>query len=405
MWILKLAWKNLWRNRSRTLITASAVFFAVLLSTSAESLKQGIFDNLVKNVVSFYTGYIQIHKQGYQEEQILDNAFRQSPGLEKKIRTESNITAVTPRLESFSLAASGDLTRGCMVAGISPEGENRLTALKSKLTSGSYLEEEDSSVLLAEGLAEKLKLGIHDTIVLIGQGYHGATAAGKYRIKGLLKFGSPPLNDRMLYMSLPTAREFLAAEGMLTSYIISPGREEGLHETAGKIKQQLGTAYEVLTWEDILPDVKQHIATDSANMKVVQGVLYLLICFGIFSTLLMMLAERKYEMGMLVAIGMQKSKLALLLTGELVLTVLTGCIAGITVSIPVILWLKHYPIRIGGETAKAYERFGFEAVFPASADPSIFIYQGLIVLLIGLLLSLYPAWKVFKLNPVPAMRR
>ena len=85
MWIIKLAWKNLWRNRSRTLITVAAIFFAVILSTLAESLKQGVFENLVKNVVSFYTGYIQVHKTGYQEEQILDNSMSQSTAIEKQI--------------------------------------------------------------------------------------------------------------------------------------------------------------------------------------------------------------------------------------------------------------------------------------------------------------------------------
>ena len=131
MWILKLAWKNLWRNRNRTLITIAAIFFAVIFSIVAESLKQGVFDNLVKNVVGFYTGYIQVHKSGYQDEQILDNSFANSPHLEKQISTSKNIASLTPRLESFALAASEDLTKGCMIVGISPEKENEITLSKS----------------------------------------------------------------------------------------------------------------------------------------------------------------------------------------------------------------------------------------------------------------------------------
>ena len=178
MWIIKLAWKNLWRNRNRTLITVVAICFAVVLSTIAESLKQGVFENLVNNVVSFYTGYIQIHKKGYQNEQILDNSFLQQVPVERKIQAEKNVTAFTPRLESFALASSEQLTKGCMICGIVPETENTITTLKNKLINGNYLNENDSSVLLAQALAARLKLNVNDTIVLIGQGYHGSTAAG-----------------------------------------------------------------------------------------------------------------------------------------------------------------------------------------------------------------------------------
>ncbi|WP_018612271.1 ABC transporter permease [Segetibacter koreensis] len=405
MWIIRLAWKNLWRNRSRTLITVGAIFFAVILSIAAESLKTGIFDNLVKNVVSFYTGYIQIHKNGYQDEQILDNSFSQADDIEKKILANKNVTGLTPRLESFALASSENLSKGCMVVGILPENENKITSLKRKLVKGSYIEKTDQSVLLAQGLAERLQLNVNDTIVLIGQGYHGSTAAGKYQVKGILKFGSPQLNDKILFMPLQTSQSFFSADGMITSYILSIAEDTQLEPIASAVRKTLGTNYEVMTWEALLPEIKQHIATDSNNMKVVQGILYLLICFGIFSTLIMMMIERKFEMGMLVAIGMKKAKLIVLFITESVLTVLIGCIAGIMASIPVIYFLNKHPIRIGGDTAKAYERFGFEAVFPTSTDASIFIRQGIVVFVIGLALSLYPMIKILQLNAVTALRR
>lgn len=111
----------MWRNRTRTGITMAAIFFAVILSVIASSLKDGIFDNLVKNVVSFYTGYVQVHKQGYWDEQILDNSFASSAATEQKILQDKNITAVTPRLESFALVSSEEITRGALVVGIAPK--------------------------------------------------------------------------------------------------------------------------------------------------------------------------------------------------------------------------------------------------------------------------------------------
>lgn len=405
MWLIKLAWRNLWRNRGRTSITIAAIFFAVILSVTASSLKTGIFDNLVKNVVSFYTGYIQVHKKGYQDEQILDNSFIASSSTEQKILSQKNIEGIAPRLESFALASSGNITKGCMIVGIVPLKEDKITFLQNKLIDGNYLSENDHAVLLGQGFAERLKLHVHDTIVLIGQGYHGSTAAGKYPVNGILRFGSPQLNDKILFLPLSAAQDFFDAGGLITSYILSIRDEKSIDLTTANIQSKIGSDYEVMAWGELMPDIRQHIRTDSNNMKVVQGVLYLLICFGIFSTLLMLMVERRFEMGMLVAIGMKKGKLMILLFIESIVTVLAGCVGGIMVSIPLVFYLNKNPIRIGGETAKAYERFGFEAVFPTSTDASIFIYQGIVVLIIGILLSSYPLYKVIRLNPVTAMKK
>lgn len=405
MWLMKMAWKNMWRNRHRTLITMAAIFFAVILSVLTSSLKDGIFNNLVKNVVSFYTGYIQVHQKGYWDEQILDNCFMADTITEKKILLQKNVTAVTGRLESFALVSKDEITRGSLVSGINPEMEQQITLLKNKLVAGSYLNKNDQAVLMAQGLAEKLKVKINDTIVLMGQGYHGSTAAGKYLVKGLLKFGSPELNNKSLFMPLETAQEFYSANGMVTAYILALQNTQQLQATKQLVSATLGNDFEVMTWEEIMPDIKQHIETDSNNMKYIQGILYMLICFGIFGTLLMMMVERKYEMGMLVAVGMKKIKLIYLLIIESVCIVFSGCIVGILAAVPLIFYLKRHPIKIGGETAKAYERFGFEAIFPTSTEASVFLYQGLIVLILGLILSLYPVYKVIRLNPISAMKR
>lgn len=405
MWLIRLAWKNIWRNRSRSLITMAAIFFAVILSVVTSSLQDGVFDNLIKNMVSFYSGYLQVHKKGYWDEQILDNSFEASSKAEQQALSNKSITAISPRLESFALASSTDITKGCLVVGISPEEENKITRMQEKVIAGTYLQEGDQGILLSEGLSKRLQLYLHDTIVLIGQGYHGATAAGKYSVQGIVKFGSPELNDKTLFMPLSSAQDFYGAYNMLTSYVTALNDNSGLKAIAASLQTQLGNEYEVMTWEEMMPDVEQHIRTDTASSKIIQGILYLLISFGIFGTLLMMMVERKFEMGMLVAIGMKKFKLVILLLMESIITVIAGCLLGIMVSIPVVVYLNRHPVRFSGEMAKVYERFGFEPIFPASTEAIHFFTQGFIVLIIGLLLSLYPMIKIIRLKPVLAMKR
>lgn len=246
MWLFKLAWKNLWRNRSRTLITTSAVAFATLISVISASLKEGVFDNLIKNIVSSYTGHLQIHLKGYQDEQVLDNSFPEDLKLERVLLTDKEVRAWSTRLESFALASSGEKTKGCLVLGIDPEKEKAVTGWDQRITAGNFISGRDSGVVMGEQLAERLQLRLGDTVILIGQGYHGSTAAGKYRVNGLMKLGSPQLNERLMLMPLQQARDFLSAADMLTSAVVILEEGEKLDQHARRIRAEIGNTYEVL---------------------------------------------------------------------------------------------------------------------------------------------------------------
>lgn len=404
-WIIKIAWKNIWRNPSRSVISMASVFFAVILSTLAGSLKEGIFNNLVRNVVSFYSGYIQIHGKGYWNEQNLDNSFTYDSMIIKKIENNNNITASAPRLETFVLAASAKTTKGCMLIGIHTEKEDLTTQIKSKLIKGEYIRLNEASVLCADGLAGRLSVDIGDTLYIIGQGYHGATAAGKYIVRGIVHFGAPQLNNMALFLPLPAAMDLFSTENRITSYVLQIKNPALLENITQNLRKDLSAQYEIMQWGEMMPDIRQHIETDSNNMKYVQGVLYLLICFGIFGTMIMMMMERTYEMGMLIAIGMKKSWLIRLVMIESLITVIAGCVLGLLCSIPLIYYLHIHPLTMGGATAKAYEEFGFEAIFPTSTNPSLFIEQGLTVCVLGIILSAYPVIKIIRMKPVDALKR
>lgn len=400
-----LAWRNIWRNRSRSLITMASIASAVMLAIVTSSLQKGVFDNLIRNVVSLYTGYVQVHGAGYWNEQTLENSFEVNDTIIQSVLNTAGITGLAPRLESFALASAGDKTRGCLVMGIEPEQEDRLTHLQSKVVHGLFIDSTSQEALVAEGLADKLRLNAGDTLVLLSQGYYGSTAAGRFRIAGILHFGSPDLNERVCYLSIGAARHWLDAPQRATALALSLDDPRNLALVKTNLKSVLPATLEVMTWEEMMPEIVQHIKTDTAGMYIFVGVLYLLISFGIFSTLLMMLSERQREFGMLVALGMQKRKIARMVILESVLLTLMGSLAGAAISWPITWFLSEYPIRFGGEIAEVYERFGFEAVFPATLHSPIFINQTLVVIAVGLVLAMYPAARILHLNPVAAMRR
>ncbi|NDC77685.1 MAG: ABC transporter permease [Chitinophagia bacterium] len=403
--ILRLTWRNLWRNPRRTLITAASVVFAVVLAVFMQSLQQGTFDRLVRNVVGFHSGYAQVHARGYWDEPVIDNAFPEDDSLSAAILAVPGVRGLVPRLECYALASAGEITRGCRVTGISPSAEDAMTRLASRVVRGRYLRDGSASVLLAAGLARRLGIDVGDTLVLLGQGYHGGIAAGRYPVAGIVSFRAPQLDASMVYLTLEEARVLLGSDGLLTSLAIDiedPGR---LGAMMASLSPVVDERYELMSWQEMMPEIDQHIRSDAIGFYVWTGVLYLIIAFGIFSTLLMMTAERKQEFGMLVAIGMRRGRVAKMLMAESLLISLTGVFAGMALSLPLVLFAERHPIRFVGEGARAFEQWGFEPVMPTITDPAIFLRQSAIVLAIAVVTGLYPAWKAMRIDPVSDMRR
>ncbi len=401
----KLAWRNIWRNKRRTIITATSILFAVFFASAMRSLQDGSYGRMVENVVNFYSGYAQIHQKGYWEEKSLEESFEYTEDLQSLANDIDLLEDVAPRLESFALAAFDKLTKGTQVVGIDPIKEQSLIQLDAKLEQGTYLTSEEKSVLVSEGLAKYLKMDIGDTLVLISQGFRGANAAGKYPVKGIVKFGSPALNGGLVFLPLKEAQWFYAADNRLTSLVLKVNQAQDVAPMVVQIQAKLSEEqYKVMGWEEMMPGLVQQIELDRAGGIIWLGVLYLIILFGIFGTILMMTAERKREMGILMAVGMKRPTMGLMMWLEIVLLGILGAVAGILVSIPVCYYFQENPIVMTGEYAKAYENFGVEPILPTVLNPAIFMDQAMFVFVMTSLIALYPIWVIWRMKPVEAMR-
>ncbi|WP_127021238.1 ABC transporter permease [Flagellimonas beolgyonensis] len=405
MMFLKLAWLNIWRNKRRTLITIASVFFAVLLAITFRSVTDGVYENMIHNVVSYSSGYLQIHKKGYWDEQSIDNSFEANEQLNQRLLSNPKVTQLMPRLETFALSSFGDKTKGVLVLGIDPASEKMVNQLDEKVIEGGYFQSEnDNAVLVGSGLAEQLNVKVNDTLILIGQGYHASSAAGKFNIIGILKLGSPELNGNVIYMPLRTAQNLHGAENRLTSLSIMLSKTSDLEGSKNAVESTIDTdAYEVMTWKQMMPEMDQFIEADSAGHYIIIIVLYIIISFGLFGTLLMMTFERNREFGILIAIGMKKRLLAFVVLLESIMISLIGCFMGILGGILLVRLFTEYPIQFSGSLQEVYEEYGFEPIIYFSGHPRIFINQTLIVLVLAILLALYPGYKVIRLRPVEAI--
>nr|WP_321450721.1 FtsX-like permease family protein [uncultured Carboxylicivirga sp.] len=401
---LKLAWRNIWRNKRRTLITVASIFFGVILSTLMTSMQDGTYSKMIDNVVSFYSGYIQIHHPDYWETKSIDDLFVPTDSLLEKVAKTKDVELIIPRMESFALMSYGNNTKGGMLIGVDPEKENKLTRLAHWVSKGKYLDQHDDGILMAVNLAKALNVQLGDTLALISQGHHGYSAAGLFPVVGILEFPFPAMNNFGTYITLDKAREFFSAPGMVTSLVLTVDDYDDVYPVKHHLEANLGDNYSVMTWDEMDPVTKQMIEGDKGQGIIMKGILYILIGFGVFSTVIMMIAERRKELGVMIAVGMNKLKLAKVLVYETILIGIVGVIAGFAVSVPLVWALVKSPIPLSGEVAEVYEQFGMEPAIYFGNDPMVFEGQILIVFAITLLVSIYPLSKILRLQVSKALR-
>jgi ABC-type lipoprotein release transport system permease subunit len=403
---LKLAWRNIWRNKRRTLLTVASIFLAIFLALIVRSLQIGWFDHLIEITVQSYTGHIQLHKKGYWDDRDINNSMVFNDSLSTWIQATGNVDKTVPRLEYFALSSYKNQTKGVLLSGTDPGKEDALTHLAAKVTKGSYLEAGGNGILVAEGLAAYLGLSAGDTLVLIGQGYHGAGAAGKFPIAGIVRFPSPQLNNQMVYMDLPAAQEFYSTGNRITSLSITLKNPDEMDATVAALKQNPVTSQcEVMRWDELMAELMQTLRIKTASGLIIISILYMIVGFGIFGTVIMMTNERIREFGVMVSIGMQRSKLATVLILEMLLIGLAGIVTGLIAALPIMIWFHVYPLRLWGKMGEAFINFGIEPLMPLALKPGFILSNVVVVLLMVLITCIYPVRKIFKLKVAEALHQ
>ncbi len=403
---LRIAWRNIWRNKKRSLITISSVILAVVLATFTRSFQEGSYELMIENAIGKFSGYVQVHQKDYWEDKTLDNGIDVSDSLLHQIVSIPNIEGVNIRIESFSLASNRNNTKGTLVMGIEPEKEDSLIDLSKKIIKGKYFGNLDQGILIGSKLAQYLELDVGDSLVLMGQGHWGNTAVGVFPVKGIVKMPAPNIDRQIVFMPLKTAQEYFSYPNGATSLVIKFKDADLTQEICNMLNSSLDTTqYKAMSWQKMSPEMLQQIQSDRISGVMMLNILYMIIAFGIFGTVLMMTEERKREFAMMIAIGMQKTKLIIITLYEALIMNALGIIIGIALSIPLVVYYHYYPIEMSGEMAKSIEKFGMEPVLPTIISFKIVINQALTVLIITIVAAAYPLWSILKLNVIRALRR
>lgn len=404
--LLKLAWRNIWRNKTRSVITISAVFIAVLLSDVMQSFQQGMWETMLNSSMNFM-GHIQVQSKAFKDEPTLDNGFEANENLINKIQSTEGVTMVTKRILYGGLSAGDSLSRVVQVIGLDPEIERELLELDKKLHEGTLIKSDDDGILVGKKLAAYYNFHVGDTLTLIGQGYHGQSANGIFPIRGTINYGPTDVNSRLVVMPYKLAEKHFGANTIVTSLNVYIDNHDKLDLIADKIRSKLDpNDFRVQTWKQMVPELEQAFQADTAGAILFLAVLYLIIAFGIFGTILMMTAERMYEFGVMVSLGTKKIRIAIMVFIESIMLTGIGVITGTVIAYPIMMYLHNSKIKMGGDAMEEMlDEFGMEPIITGSINPTILYASAFAVLAITLIIALYPLVKVLRLKPLKAMKK
>lgn len=400
-----LSWRNIWRNKKRTLIVAASIFFAVLLAVVMRSMQLGSYAHMIDSSAKMFTGYLQVQQKDYWENRSPEKSFILPNDEKQALQQIEHVKHITPRLEAYALVSHDSSTKVAQIIGIDPESENAFTGLKKRLRSGQYLTTHSNGVVIAEGLARMLHLQLGDSLILYGQGYHGQIAAALLPVLGIAHMPLKIMNNGMVFMTLTNAQEVFWMPGRITSLPILIDDVIHLDNILEQTRAVLHKNQRAMPWDEMLPELKQNIEADNGGGIIMLAILYIVIGFGVLGTVMMMVAERAKEFSILISVGMRKWRLVLATTIETLMVSFLGLLAGLTVSYPIIWYLMQSPIPLTGDAAKIYDKLGIEAVIAFSNNPGIFSSQAEAVLIIALIAIIYPFLFIRKLDPAKTMHR
>ncbi|RIH62900.1 ABC transporter permease [Mariniphaga sediminis] len=403
--IWSIAWRNIWRNKLRSIIMIVAITLGLLAGVFSTSFMQGLVDARIESATKTELGHLQIHAPHFLENNNIVYTIQNSGELVSQIESLDSVKAVGRRLiaEPFIMAAHG--TGGGKLIGVEPEQEKRVTDIWEHIIAGTYLEHESRipPVVIGEKLAKKLRLKVGSRINVQMVDRRGNLSLKGYRISGIYRTTNTSYDESTLFVKYEDLQAQLGMEKN-TAHEIVLLLENGDEAPAVKPQaEKLAGNNVVETWKELSPEMS--LLTDSMDqyMYIFILIILLALCFGIINTMLMAVLERVKEIGMLMAVGMNKRKVFLMIILETVLLTVTGGIFGILTGAGITKIFETTPINLS-MFAEGLESLGYASEVYTSVQNESLVTIAILVVITGIVSAIYPARKALKLNPAEATR-
>lgn len=404
--VLKLAWRNIWRNWRRSLITLTAIIFAIVLSVVMRGIQLGTYEFNIKTSIELFTGYLQFQRQGYNDNPSLHRTFIPDTTVITALNNIPEIKGFSPRIYAGGLVSSKANSTGAIIFAIDPEKESKVSSFHTKVKEGEFIRSENYfDIVVGKRMLKNLNLNIGDTVVVLTSGYDGSMGNYKFRICGAFSMGYSDFDGMAVFMHIKGADELLSMNGRISSIAIALNSLKDIPHVKDRLNNKfIQSGYEALDWKDLMPDLKQLMELDDISAVIYLAILMLVVAFGILNTLLMSVTERFREFGVLLAIGIKHQQLLIILILEVIFLTLIGLIIGTGLSYLINYYVYLNPINLTGDFAKIYEEFGFIPQIHSTMDSSIFLSTIYSIIIITAVSTIYPAYRVIKLEALKGIR-
>ncbi len=400
--LIKIAWRNIWRNKVRSFVVITAIALGLWAGVFVTAFVQGMMTAKIQSIIEVEVAHLQYHQKEFRDDLKVNLTIPSSAEKLNELEQDERVTAAAGRLVSMAMIGSANKSGSIRVVGINPSKEALVSSLSTQLVDGAYFEGiKRNPVLISERLAEKYKIKVRSKLVLTLQDRDGEITAGAFRVVGLYKTDNNMYDNFNVFVREQDMRKLIKVEedyheiaAMLT--------HQDLAETVASDFQKKYENLEILPWLDLAAGMRIMNEVIGLYLYIIVGIVLLALLFSIVNTMLMAVLERVKELGMLMSIGMNKTRIFGMIMIETIFMCMLGAPLGLLISWGMITYFGEHGINLSGAS---YEDVGFAStIFPYLENQSYIEVTGM-VLIMALLAAIYPALKALRLNPATAIRK
>jgi putative ABC transport system permease protein len=405
--VLKMAFRNIFRQKRRSLLTALTMLGGFVLSALAIGLTEGTFDGIVNAFTRSRLGHIQVHAPGYLDRPGLNKTLVGYREIGAIIKATPGVEAWAPRVYSAGLASLGDRTEAARIVGLDPSLETMATHFDKKITTGrTFSAAAGKEVILGAGLAQSLKAVLGSEVVIVSQGADGSLANDKYRLVGLAESGDLATDRTTMYLHIDDARELLVLDGKVHEVVVIARSLKNVAALNITLRRELKAfKADVQPWKEFARSFYTAMEAKVKGNRVVLLILSIIVAIGVLNTALMSVLERRREYGVLKALGTRPRQIFSLIVLEISLLALMSVVLGCGLSLPLNYYLSQHQIPIGGLVSKPVTFGGMQyTTFTSEVSVGSFVIPAVTVFFSAFLVSLLPAIKAARTDPAKSIR-
>lgn len=406
--IIKIAWKNIWRNPIRSGVVIVSVLLGIWAGIFVLAFSLGMNNQRVKAQLDNFVGHITIKHAQYDEDKLVKYYLKDAKTIVAQLQQNKAIAATTTRVSAIGMVTSSAGGYGASIHGIDLKNEPKVFSLKDKLTEGKYFEGiKRNPIVIGQKLAKRLKLKLRSKLVLTFQNETGDITSGAFRVAGIYKSSNTVYDESNVFVR-DTDLQGLLGNDQIVHHIICRVNDYQLapdlvHQMTGTL-QGLGKNIKIQSWKGTSPDLAYANDMMSQMLFIFVGIILLGLSMGIVNTMLMAVLERTRELGMLMAVGMSKSRVFRMIVIETFFLTCVGAPIGLLLAWATIHYTGSQGINLG-MFSSGLENFGYDTIIRPMLDSSYYAQIGMMVVMAALLSAIYPALKALKLKPVEAIRK